>query len=748
MEVQPTSSNRAQTWTNLFRRVRWIVVLGFPLSVGVLIILAGKIQNKNDIELWLGDQDQAVQEYQQFRTDFGVGDSVLIAFEDCAADDPRLEQAARQIERLGIVLRCSTPQRLVAAGQQSGSPNIASRMTEVAPLVGSHSRFSAMLVELKPSDNLNRQQLLEVLSDLTRAAGFDDASTHWGGAPVINVALDRWAEETMKRYLPVVGLLGMICLWWSIRNIWIILCVLFSGGYSVLATLALMAATETSMNLIVISLPPMIFVLSLSFSIHLIHRWKTATDVASATGAAVLHTFRPTMLAACTTAIGSLSLATSQFEPVRNFGIWGAVGTLISFAVTYLWLPSNLAIEPLPTKQRQTGAVAAFINRFPPRATVALWPLLMILAVVGLLQLRAETDGLQMLPRDCRTIDDYRLIERRLTGQLPVEVIVHQPNDTTLAERVHSVRQVASNIRKNRYVEGVSDFTAIYPPQVNQAAAAMQRAGEQSNAFLGQISNDGKNWRLIVYVASRNGGELGHIIDGIKADAAEQSDVIATGLVPLIVAAQGEIFRSLAVSLVVAAGVLLVVLWVSFGSIDAAVLIVLLNITPVAFVFGLLGWLGHPINMATLTTASIALGVALDDTMHLLENYRFERRARPNQSIDKVVQDTLKLSIPPMIQTSLIAGTGMAVLGLSSFVPIAEFGGMIAVLLAFALLGDTILLPAVLRTRVGGCPAVSGRTNEAGVAVGDPESGLLVDYCRPGRASGTAPRADPAFAAR
>ena len=336
MAVTPTPANRAKSLTNFFRRVRWIVVLGFPLSVGILIVLAGKIQNKNDIELWLGDQDPAVQEYQQFREDFGVGDSVLIAFDDCAAYDPRLETAAKQIERLSIVLRCWTPQRLIAAGKQSGSSDIATRISEVAPLVGSHPKFNAIHIELKPSDKLNRKRLLEVLADMTRDAGFDDSSTHWGGAPVINVALDRWAEETMKRYLPAVGVLGMICLWWSIRNAWIIFCVLFSGGYSVLATLALMAATGTSMNLIAISLPPMIFVLSLSFSIHLIHRWKTAADASAATGFAVLHTFRPTMLAAITTAIGSASLATSQFEPVRNFGLWGAVGTLIAFAVTYL----------------------------------------------------------------------------------------------------------------------------------------------------------------------------------------------------------------------------------------------------------------------------------------------------------------------------------------------------------------------------------------------------------------------------
>lgn len=692
-----------QRWTNRIRRIRWLVFLFFLVSTGVLVMLVMNLRDRNDIESWLGDDDAAVHEFQRFQDDFDLGDSVLVAFDGCRADDARLERAAANIEALPGVLRCVTPQRLAAAAGALGHSDLAQHMREVAPLVGSHASFCAMLVELKPDPNRDRAGMLATLGDQTREAGFEPASTHWGGAPVINVALDHWAERSLGTVAPIVALVGLACLIWSVRNPWIVASILFSGSLSVLATLALMAATGATMNLIAIALPPMIFVLSLSFSIHLIHHWNGAPHESSAVGHALLHTIRPTLLAALTTAIGSISLATSQFEPVRGFGLWGAVGTIIAFVVTSTWLPVTMigARRHVPRPPRMLSHV---LSRVPVEWAVGLWPVLVALAIPGLMRLKAETDGLRLLPDDCQTMEDYRVLERRLTGQLPVEIIIHHDPNSPWPRRCTITRHIGAWLRAHPYIESVSDGSGLFPHDDALAGSVMQQVAAQSpEAFRGHLTADGLQWRLTAYVASDQGAMLDRIVADVKDNVSRVSDVTVTGLVPLIVASQGEIFQSLAISLIAAAGVLFGVLWIAEGSMLAAGLIVLLNVTPVALVFGGLGWLGHPITMATLTTASIALGIALDDTMHLIENVRMERNAWPDRSIDDVVTATLERCVAPMIQTTLIAGAGMAVLAASPFVPIAEFGGIMATLLGLALLGDAVLLPAVLRTTLGTC---------------------------------------------
>jgi predicted RND superfamily exporter protein len=366
---------------------------------------------------------------------------------------------------------------------------------------------------------------------------------------------------------------------------------------------------------------------------------------------------------------------------------------------------NNIDVFNETPHHEEQAELSGFGSRLPAKSVVAMWPLLFVLAMAGIVQLTAETDGLRMLPSECRTMDDYRLLERRLTGLLPVEIIIHHRDNSMLATRIALTRQVAAYLRSDPNIETVSDSTELYPTSPQDAASAMRQVAnrQQGDSFLGQITDDGRSWRLTAFVASANGRTLDHIVSQLEADLAAHIDVTVTGLVPLIVAAQGEIFDSLATSLVVAAVVLLVILWIAFRSITAAALIVLLNITPVTIVFGSLGWLGHPINMATLTTASIALGVALDDTLHLLENFRFHCELFPEESSEEIVSRTLRTCLSPMIKTTLIAGAGMASMALSPFIPIAEFGCMLALLLAVALVGDTILLPAILRTQLGNC---------------------------------------------
>ncbi len=118
------------------------------------------------------------------------------------------------------------------------------------------------------------------------------------------------------------------------------------------------------------------------------------------------------------------------------------------------------------------------------------------------------------------------------------------------------------------------------------------------------------------------------------------------------------------------------------------------NMFPIVVVFGSLGLLQIRIDLGMIITASIALGIAVDDTLHFLTWYR--RRRRTGSSPEMAVARAYRHCAKAMIQTSLICGLGLLMFAPSSFLPISRFGALMCILLLAALVGDLLLLPAIL----------------------------------------------------
>jgi hypothetical protein len=144
------------------------------------------------------------------------------------------------------------------------------------------------------------------------------------------------------------------------------------------------------------------------------------------------------------------------------------------------------------------------------------------------------------------------------------------------------------------------------------------------------------------------------------------------------------------------------------------------NIFPLILVFGLLGWLGVRIDVGIMMSASVALGVAVDDTIHFLTWFRrgtsrgLDHRAATMLAYERCA--------PAMIQMTLIAGLGMAAFALSPFMPTQRFGLMMVTTLAAALVGDLVLLPALLSGPLGRYFAVRVPQTAPGEAVDAPAS--------------------------
>jgi predicted RND superfamily exporter protein len=110
--------------------------------------------------------------------------------------------------------------------------------------------------------------------------------------------------------------------------------------------------------------------------------------------------------------------------------------------------------------------------------------------------------------------------------------------------------------------------------------------------------------------------------------------------------------------------------------------------------FGIMGVLGIPLNTATALISAVAIGIAVDDTIHFLHQYREERRKKKDRS--EAIRKTILIKGKAMLTTSIILAAGFGVLLFSAFTPTVQFGGLATCIMLTALMGDLLLLPAIL----------------------------------------------------
>jgi len=214
-----------------------------------------------------------------------------------------------------------------------------------------------------------------------------------------------------------------------------------------------------------------------------------------------------------------------------------------------------------------------------------------------------------------------------------------------------------------------------------------------------------------------------------------------TGIVPIVYKAQGALLRSLVesilLSFVMISMVMMLLLrrWRERVSLTnllnfrGGLLAMLPNIFPIVIVFGAMGFLGEKVDIGSMMTASVAMGIAVDDTIHFLNWYRNGLAA--GKSRLGSIRNAYSHCASAMTQTTLIAGFGLSVFALSTFAPTQRFGVLMLLLLGVALIGDLVVLPAILAGPLGrffGSPAVPGPNQIQ--AVGD-SAAITIPLSRP-----------------
>ena len=629
----------------------------------------------------------------------------------------------------------------------------------------------ALAIYLSEAGNADRSEAFRWLTAAARESGIPEEAMHMGGSAVVGSALNREVIKSVwdkgaplsqihrRSIILLSGLVGGILAFWMLKSFKLAGIVLGASYYTTLLSTALVPMTGGTMNMVLVVLPTLILVTTLSVAIHIANYWQhaAAADLKTAVAEAVKTAFVPVLWAGMTSTIGQLSLVTSSLAPIRDFGIYSAVGTLISLAVTLYGIPALLQIWPskAPRKEDLDSAfwhsLANWIARHH-RSVTTVSLIVSLACIVGLKWFKTETKVIRYFADSTRTVKDYEYIEDRMSGIIPVDVIVRFDRETQqdikFLQRRDLVQQIQTELEKLRDVSGslsLADFlpTLADPGEkaparerakysaasrlVEEKAKSGQQAGSKAlistadDATEFNASGD-ELWRVTAQVAimSRsNYIELRQEIDdicskilrktsgagekvppmGAKRSYHPGASHYVTGEIPLFLASQHELLHSFISSFFGAFISIAIVVMIVLRNPIAGFLAMIPNVLPIVAVFGLISWCGVQVDIGSTVTASIALGITIDGTLHLITWFRLgiqEGRSRA---------DAVGLAMghcgPAMWQTTLVVSVGLLMLYPSDLILISRFGWLMTVLLGAASVSDLILTPALLAGPLG-----------------------------------------------
>lgn len=282
-----------------------------------------------------------------------------------------------------------------------------------------------------------------------------------GGPPVDNVAIDEEGTITLVRLVGYSIFVGIVLSYLCFSSIKITIMVFIVGGSAAMLSMAFVGWTDGRVDAILMSMPSLVYVLGLSGAIHVINYYRDEVRESGQSGAAaraLRHAAIPCSLAALTTAIGLISLYSSNLAPISNFGLYSAIGVMATLAILFSYLPASLqifvtdanrdesdgdpatdAVESTEGETQESwlsdawAAAGRWITGHHALVSTACL-IVLVVGGVGLLKIKTSVQLLKLFDPNARIIRDYAWLEDNFGKLVPMELVLRVPPSMQAAE--------------------------------------------------------------------------------------------------------------------------------------------------------------------------------------------------------------------------------------------------------------------------------------------------------------------------
>ncbi len=599
-------------------------------------------------------------------------------------------------------------------------------------LISDDRRTTALTLVIK--DGADREQIIDAVDAIITTAD-PHLRLYQIGMPLVSRALARYTRQDFLRLPPLtfVMVAGMLLL--IFRRLSGVLLPLACITLTLIWTFGLMALLGFPISMLLMIVPVFLIAVGTAYCLHIVSAYLQAAGRTASPVEAARQTFGrvtlPVVLAVTTTVIGLASLLVNRITAIREFALFSCFGMLSLLIIVLTFLPAALSLLPAPARPAAAPAAVkpgrldrlldriADINLNHQKISLPLMGLIVAFCAAGMLRLQVQTNPVAFFKADTPISRHFHDIYRDLSGSFPVNVSMQSPEedyfedprhvadiarlqqfletlpgvDKTLsfADYMKLVNYVINGYKPEYYtlprerfevgmimnnyktLLGEDMFTRFMGPAYNRANIVLLTHIASSRRFLENRD------RILAHVAAHFSRDLDWDVTGFGMVISESSHHLTSGQL-----------KSLSLTMVLVFGVMFLL----FLSWKVGLIAIVPNLFPIVISFGLMGWLGIDLSMFTALIASIAIGLAVDDTIHYLVH--FNREFQRDLDTRRALRATIASIGRPIVYTTVCICIGFFILTLSSFKPTAILGFLLVVTMVAALAGDLILLPSLM----------------------------------------------------
>ena len=731
------------------RIFRWILVnpkntltlVAGSTAIWILFIPSLKIDFS--IEHLFSKNDPAVERYFSFRDSFGREDNVItIIYEP---DDGlrkelfvELEGLVYEIEDLPEVKNVLSIFSLSDLDENAWIGDLYDedetwdknsvlkklKYIQSDPSIGSRVlskdlEYGAIIITLSDQANnhKDRTNLMDRIKDLTVKT-----SPEWtySGVSVLRTEYVRYMLRDNFIFLPPIALILITMLSYIFRSWVFVLLPMITVLTTVLWLLGFMGLVGLEINIMTYVVPTLLFIIGVSDAIHIQARFREnmAKDNSSPKESMLITMMQMSkviFLTSLTTAIGFIALPTTSINIVQEFGLEIALGVMIAWFISILVVPSGIMLfRAFDDKNRSTfSPLLYWLADTIPRRPWLFITIPLIISFTMIYKIKdVSTDASLMddLRPKNKLYQDLKFTEKYFGGVLPFEVLISidpsnnkkiiEPEIFPYIDKVESLLRsemeesrffsLSTFLRSVKRIRG-DDVEAIYSQEMIERILE-----EQSKQDLKLVSNDKKMTRVTGLIENKTSSEMKKIynkLDSLSNSFPPYLSIECTGTTVVALRTNDYLVQSLVNSLGLALFFISIVMAVMFKARSILFASLVTNLIPIFTILGIIAWFGVSIRPPTAMTFAVALGIAVDDSLHFLLRYRKELRQGMNR-VEAIKSTIINTGSALMITTTILV-SGFSILLFSAFLPTYQFGLLSASMIGVALLCDITLLPAL-----------------------------------------------------
>jgi predicted RND superfamily exporter protein len=606
-------------------------------------------------------------------------------------------------------------------------------------LIGSifSANGKAVTIYLSTPNKLNKKSGDKLLSDINSTLekyNFDEL--HISGRIIATSYYTEKLEDELILFFCISTALVCLFLWYSFKSLWGVVVPITIVIFSMIWTVVIMKLAGKDFDLLMVMLPTIVFVVGMSDLVHFLSRFLDELRAGQRKLQAIKISFKEvglaTFLTSSTTSIGFFSLTIVEITPVKEFGIYSGISVIVAYVLTFIMLPLFLIILPPPNKllkgkrkerwELLLSRCFEFIFNHKKIIYISILSIT-ILSLLGISQLSTNNYLLEDLKENDPVKKDYRFFEQNFSGVRPFELeLTVGPNGNNIYDfkSAIEIQKIEKYLETQYTPKGVGFIISPLDPIKYLYAVKHNnnpdyyRLPAKEKTYLNQlhmlhklnpssaislVSSDSNKVRLSgkiddlggLIIRKENEKFMRFVLDSVNTSLITAQ---LTGAALLIDKTNENLSSNILLGLLLAFTVIAIIIGLVYKTWIVVVITMLVNTLPLIMIGGIMNLLNLDIKVSTTLIFTLAFGIAVDDTIHMLS--RLKLLLRRGMPLMEALKTSYLSTGKAIIVTSLILCSGFLSLTFSTFVSMQTMGFLISITLLIAVIVDLTVLPLLL----------------------------------------------------